>query len=72
MEPKLKPHGTNRLKVTCDILLSTSAFKFNLRRYSLDLTDAGSIAEVQEFITREYGRLDCLVGRCRLTPSNAR
>jgi len=27
----------------------------------LDLTDAASIAEVQEFIAREYGRLDCLV-----------
>jgi hypothetical protein len=34
MKPKLKPPGTKRLKLNCDILLSTSAFKFNLRRYS--------------------------------------
>jgi hypothetical protein len=33
MKPKLKPPGTKRLKVRCDVLLSTSAFKFNLRRY---------------------------------------
>jgi hypothetical protein len=34
MKPKLKPPGTKRLKVKCDILMSTSAFKFNLRRYN--------------------------------------
>jgi hypothetical protein len=34
MRPKLKPPGTKRLKLKCDILLSTSAFKFNLRCYS--------------------------------------
>ena len=34
IEPTLKPPGTKRLKVNCDILLSISAFKFNLRRYS--------------------------------------
>ena len=33
MKPKVKPLGTERLKLNCDILLSTSAFKFNLRRY---------------------------------------
>jgi len=33
MKPKLKPPGTKRLKLKCDILLSTLAFKFNLRRY---------------------------------------
>jgi len=31
----LKPPGTKRLKLKCDVLLSTSAFKFNLRRYDL-------------------------------------
>ena len=36
MKPKLKPPGTKRLKLNCDILLSTSAFKFNLRRYTMD------------------------------------
>ena len=34
MEPKLKPPGTMRLKLNCDILLSTSSFKINLRRYT--------------------------------------
>ena len=34
MKPQLKPPGTQRLKLNCDILLSTSAFKFNLRRYN--------------------------------------
>jgi hypothetical protein len=34
MKPKLKPPGTKRLKPNFDVLLSTSAFKFNLRRYT--------------------------------------
>jgi len=34
IKPKLKPPGTERLKLNCDIQLSTSAFKFNLRRYT--------------------------------------
>ena len=37
IKPKLKPPGTKRLKLKCDILLSTSAFKFNLRRHTEDL-----------------------------------
>ena len=36
MKPKLKPPGTKRLKLKCDILLSTSAFRFNLRCYIMD------------------------------------
>jgi hypothetical protein len=40
MKPELKPPGTKRLKLKCDILLSTSAFKFNLRRYTLGGTCA--------------------------------
>ena len=35
MTPKLKPPGTKHLKLKCDVLLSTSAFSFNLRRYSV-------------------------------------
>ena len=35
MKPKLKPPGMKRWKLMCDTLLSTSAFKFNLRRYML-------------------------------------
>jgi hypothetical protein len=38
MKPKLKPPGTERLKLKCDILLLSSAFKINLRRYILALT----------------------------------
>jgi hypothetical protein len=34
MKPKLKAPGTERLKLKCDILLSTPAFKFNLCRYT--------------------------------------
>jgi hypothetical protein len=33
MKSKLKPPGTKRLRLKCDVLLSTSAFKFSLRRY---------------------------------------
>ena len=35
IKPKLKPPGTKRLKLNCDVLLSTSAFKFKLRRYTM-------------------------------------
>ena len=34
-KPMLKPPGTEHLKLNCDILLSTFAFNFNLRRYNL-------------------------------------
>ena len=34
IKPKLKPPGTKRLKLNCDILVSSSAFEFNLRRYT--------------------------------------
>jgi hypothetical protein len=33
IKPKLKPPGAKRLKLECVVLVSTSAFKFNLRRY---------------------------------------
>ena len=35
MKPKLKPPGTERLKLKCDVLLINGAFKFNLRRFIL-------------------------------------
>ena len=35
IKPKLKPPGTKRLKLKCDTMVSTAAFKFNLRRYTL-------------------------------------
>jgi hypothetical protein len=37
IKPKLKPPGTKRLKLQCVVLLSTSAFEFNLRRYIMDM-----------------------------------
>ena len=40
---KLKPPGTNGLKLTCDIPVSISAFKFNLRRYTVrDVAEASN------------------------------
>jgi hypothetical protein len=47
MNPKLKPPGTKRLKLKCDILLSTSGFKLNLRRYKeVDVAVAASASVV--------------------------
>ena len=34
IKPTLRPTGTKRLILKCHVLLSTSAFKFNLRRYT--------------------------------------
>jgi len=34
IKPTLKAPGTKRLKLTCDVLLSTPTLKFNLRRYA--------------------------------------
>ena len=33
IQPKLKPPGTKRVNLKLDDLLSTSAFRLNLRRY---------------------------------------
>jgi len=59
MKPTLKPPGTDRLKLKCDSLLSTSAFKFNLRRYT----------QVYNVIKGEVraGEAAAAVGRCKLT-----
>jgi hypothetical protein len=35
IKPTLKPPGTERLKLNCDVPRSTPAFKFNLRRYAV-------------------------------------
>ena len=35
MKPELRPPGAKCLQLRCDILLSSSAFKFGLRRYHL-------------------------------------
>ena len=39
IKPKLKQPITKRLKLTCDVLLPTSAFNFNVRRYIWELQD---------------------------------
>ena len=56
--PTLKAPGSERLKLQCDELLSTAAFKFNLRRYSpgimfldepttgLDSTNAAKVVDI--------------------------
>jgi len=42
MKTKLKPPGIKRLKLEFDGLLSSFAFKFNLRRYAKELTESFS------------------------------
>jgi len=37
IKPTLKAHGTKRLKLKLDILLSNFAFKFNLRRHTMEV-----------------------------------
>jgi hypothetical protein len=61
MKPKLKPPGTKLLKLNCDILPSTSAFKLKFRRYTK--ADWGMVHPTSQFM-RHWVR------RCRLTPSN--
>jgi hypothetical protein len=58
IKPKLKPPGTKRLKLKCDILLSTSAFKFNLRRYN---------QEAIEYCKNQLLDPQYKVGPCRLS-----
>jgi hypothetical protein len=64
MKPMLKPPGTKRLKLKCDIPLATSAFKVNLRRYSKESDPAWRAMQVK--------RQALPAGRCRLTLSNPR
>jgi glyoxylase-like metal-dependent hydrolase (beta-lactamase superfamily II) len=46
MRPKLKPRESERLKLKCDVLLSTSAFKFYLRRYEMVDRDLKLVQEL--------------------------
>ena len=55
LKPMLKPPGSKHSKLKCDILLSTLAFKFNLRRYT-----TGMVAAFVQLWRHE-------VRRCRLT-----
>jgi hypothetical protein len=69
MRPKLKPPRTERLKLKCDTLISTFAFKFNLRRYIQAALDLLLGCLVAALLLRHRG---AMVGRCRLTLSNPR
>jgi len=64
LKPKLKPPGTRRLKLKCDTLLSTSAFKFYLRRYTWARSRASSAAAASRTSTSARSGT---VGWCRLT-----
>ena len=82
MKPNSKPPGTKRLKLKCDLLLSISAFNFNLRRFSeedallrhayrweTDVRAVGRHCKQRPYraaATDVQGR--SVVGRCRLTP----
>jgi len=63
MKPKLKPPGIKRLKLKCDKLLSSFAFKFNLRRYNVVVVLNGAGTTATEIY---LGRRSVKVGRCRL------
>ena len=47
IKPKLELPGSKLLKLKCDVLLSTSALKFNLRRYKEALEHAAPFASDQ-------------------------
>ena len=49
MKPKLKAPGTKRLKLHCHVLLSTFAFRFNLRRYIEDRNGAKGTTPFETF-----------------------
>ena len=60
IKPMLKPPGTKHWKLQCNILLSTFAFKFYLRRYDEVSVRTRAGALVTDF--------EPVVGRCRLNP----
>jgi len=58
MKPALKAPGTNRLRLMCDILLSTFAFNFNLRRFSEgDWADLVNITAAAAMFGEEMARM---------------
>ena len=56
LRPVLKAPGTKRLKLECDVLLSTSVFESNLRQYNEVSCDGE--------VSRDL--LVLLAGRCKL------
>jgi len=69
MTPKFKPPGTKRLKPKCDILLSSFAIKFNLRRYTEIAITVTLNGVTVDTVTAKLVADDRVVGRCRLTVS---
>jgi len=69
MKPKLKPPGTERLKLKCDILLSTSAFKSNSHHYIQRACCSGCTLWARPFTSgagrrpRPQRRWPCTLGR---------
>ena len=76
VKPKLKVQGTNRLKMEYDGLVSHSAFKFNLRRYTEDVQFYMEVMEAVQNLDggrrNMYDPDEIEVGRCRSTLSNQR
>jgi len=64
IKPTLKASGTKRLNLTYHKLLSSLAFKFNLRRYTEGFAIQTAPGKWNENILQ--------VGRCRLSLSNPR
>ena len=59
IKPTLKVPGTKRLKLKRVDLLSSFAFKFNLRRYNKDAKEGKADEKAEKEMEK--------VGRCRLT-----
>jgi hypothetical protein len=60
MKPTVKAPGSDRLKLGYDILRSTFAFKFNLRRYMKGGDDAPELVETLTNMAVNIGRARCL------------
>jgi hypothetical protein len=77
IKPTLKAHGTKRLNLKYDEVLSSFAFKFNLRRYNpvanqRSLETLLALVEKARVKGGKRGATQAVVGRCRLTLSNPR
>ena len=57
IKPALKAHGTKRLKLKCDKLLSSFTFKFNLRRYNVGIRNQKP--RHHEFVATLFGIQMC-------------
>ena len=67
MKPKLKPPATKRVKLNVDMLLSNSAFKFDLRRYNKDVDE--NVITTLEQAMKGVTVAATMVWRCRLPVS---